>query len=1047
MNLHRALDPRSSFAAKVTVALLGTVGLLLAVMLVVVQSETRGQVQQVTDQAIEQARRAFEESEARRREQLARRAEVFIGSRRTMALLEGAIEAGEVPDDLAGELAYNLELAGLRDTTTLAVLTDTAARPVITLLGLAPTEAIDPTAVAPLTRALLDRYAAELTGYRLVNGKLYTVRSVALVLSGRLIGTAAFGLPIRDEDAEALGRVVGAEVCFVAGGECVAGTPTARRELAPRLAGIGEAGGRIMATHDGERWELVAEPLTAEGPTEGRLAMAVPLEPELAPFDRIRRSLALGSAGALVLALLLAVFISRGLTRPVRTLVEATRRVGRGEYDTRVPAESRDEIGQLAESFNAMTEGLALKEQYRGVLDKVVSRDVAEELLRGEVRLGGENREVTILFADVRGFTELTEGMGPQEVIGLLNETMERLSTAVEECGGVVDKYVGDEVMAVFGAPLSQPDHTERAVRAAAAMQAAMHEVNAARRARGEPSVRIGVGIHSGEVVAGNMGSTNRLNYTVLGESVNLAARLCSIAAPGQILVSEDVRERLSHPAELSAAGARELKGFSRPVPVYEVAAGGGHDTDRRDAGHDAGPRDGDRDSGGDGRPATTRTASVVIALVGALGALAAPGLPAAWSPAAVPLALFGVSPAAAQSAPTLSELGLEWISRGGTVQLGLSGRLDLEGYLPVGDEPPWIIPTADPFFAGRARLFGDAFVGSKLFFSTELRVDRGEEPRPGPWDARVDQVFARFGPFAGAFLQAGKFVSPFGGYPQRHHTVRDPFIRPPVMYDYRTMVTPGLAPGSTGGFVAWKDDIGEGGATFDFRPMGAPPIWGAPYQWGAMLTGTVREVSYRVAAVNSAPSSEPEAWEWSAEGARHPSLVAHVGIQLSPALRVGASYNRGPYLEPAIEGTAHFPADWWYESYIQELVAAEVVYAIGAWTVRGEGVADRWEVPNVPENVWDFSYYVEAQRNMATGAYLAARFGQILFNELGGGGGYVVGGDNRWDYPVTRLQLAGGYRLLRNVGLQAEYMLNHTADPRGDPSDDLLSVQLWWQY
>lgn len=1018
MNLRRVLDPRSSFAAKVAVALLGTVGALLAVMLLVVQAETRGQVEQATDAAIAQARRAFEESEQRRREQLARRAEVFIGSRRTMALLESAIEAGDIPQDLVGEMVYNLDLAGFEDSTTLAVLTDPEGNPVITLLGLAPTNAVDPAAIAPLTRALLDRYASELTGYRLVHGQLYTVRSVALVLSGRLVGTAAFGLPITDEDAGALGRVVGAEVCFVAGGRCVAGTPTARRELAPRLVEVADAGGRAMGTHGGARWELVSDPLTAEGPTKGRLAMAVPLESRLAPFDRIRRSLALGSAGALALALLLAVLISRGLTRPVSTLVEATRRVGRGEYDTRVPAESRDEIGQLAESFNVMTEGLALKEQYRGVLDKVVSRDVAEELLRGEVRLGGELREATILFTDIRGFTELTEGMAPQEVIGLLNETMERLSSAVEDAGGVVDKYVGDEVMAVFGAPLVQPDHTRRAVHSALAMQHAMEEVNAARQARGEPPVRIGVGIHCGEVVAGNMGSANRLNYTVLGESVNLAARLCSIAGPGEVLVSEAVRDRLPEDVIVRPAGTRELKGFSRPVEVFTVAGAGSATGGGPTTAHGTVPAQGEsRGSGG-----STRTASWIVALVGALAALAAP------------------PPAAAQSAPTLSDLGLQWMSRNGAVQLGTSGRLDLEGYLPTGDEPPWLIPTTDAFVAPRARVFGDLFVGSKLYASMEFRVDRSEEPRPGDLEARFDQSFIRVGPFKGAFLQVGKFVSPFGGYPQRHHTVADAFIRPPVMYDYRTMVCAPKAPADAAAFVAWKDDI-----PMDFRPIGAPPIWGAPYQWGAMFMGTVGAVSYRLAAMNSAPSSEPEVWTWDPDRARHPSLVAHAGIQLSPALRVEGSYNRGPYLNPGVMGLA---AGAKYSDYVQELYDAEVTYAVGPWTVRAEGVADRWQVPNVDGNVWDFSYSIEAQRDILAGAYLAARVGQIRFNELSPfGPGYSGAGvNNRWDYTFTRLQLAGGYRILRNVGAKAEYALNATVDPATDPSS-LFSVQLWWQY
>ena len=1001
MKLQRLLDPRSSFAAKVAVALLGTVGLLMAVMLLVVRTETQGQIELVTDRAVTRAMQAFEESEERRREQLARRTEVFIDSRRTLALLEGAIEAGEVPDALVGELVYNLDLAGFEDSTALTVLTGPDAEPVITLMGLAPTTDVDPAAITPLTEALLDDFLTELTGYQLVGGELYTVRSVALVLSGRLVGTAAFGLPIRDEDAEALGRVVGAEVCFVAGGQCVAGTPTAQAELASRLTEIAGAGGRVMATHDDAPWELVAERLTAEGPTEGRLAMAVPLEDVLAPFVRIRRTLALGSAGALLLALLLSVLISRGLTRPVRRLVEATRRVGRGEYDTRVPTEGRDELGQLAESFNTMTEGLALKEQYRGVLDKVVSRDVAEELLKGDVRLGGENREVTILFADVRGFTGLSEGMEPQEVIGLLNETMERLSTAVEESGGVVDKYVGDEIMAVFGAPIEQPDHARRAVHAAVAMQAAMREVNAARRERGESPVRIGVGIHSGEVVAGNMGSANRLNYTVLGESVNLAARLCSIAGPDQVLVSEAVRDRVGD-VETRPAGTRELKGFSRPVEVFEVPTATGLEEPR----------------------SVGRSASLVL--------LAALGASAAFAPAA-----------AAQSLPTLSELGIEWISPEGTVQLGFSGRMDLEGYAPTGTVAPWIIPTTDPFFAGRARLFGDLFVGSKLFFSTELRADRGEEPRAGPWDARMDQGFLRVGPFAGQFVQVGKFVSPFGSYPQLHHTEADPFIRPPLHYDYRTMVCSPVIPANSAAFVDWKDDPAT------FRPKGAPPVWGAPYQWGAMVTGGVADFDYKLAVMNSAPSSEPEEWTWAKNPMDRPSFVASAGYRVAPWLRFDASYNTGPYLQDQPIGP--MPPGQTVADYRQILIWGGALFELGRTSVRVEGLHDRWEVPNVPTDAIDISYMAEVKHTLMAGLFVAGRFGSVQFLPLEASGisydtGETTSGNEEWDYDAYRFQAAAGYRVRRNLGVKAEYAVNWTEAP-GTPRADLLSLQLWWAY
>lgn len=1011
MRLSRLLDPRRSFAAKLALAVLGTVGLLLGVMLLVVQAETRGQVELVAQDAVVRARQAFEESERMRREQLARRARVFTDNRRTIALLEAAIEAGDTAF-LANQIGYALQLTRF-DSTSLTVLTDAAGDPLLTLMGATPVAGSDPANVGPVARDLLGRGAEELTGYRLVGDRLYTIRVVVLDMAGRVVGSTAFGQPIQDGDAVALGRLVGAEVCFVAGDRCVAGTPVARTELSESLAAL-DGGARTMIKRDRERWELVSEPLTPGGPDGWRFAMAVPLEPVLSPFDRIRRTLALGALGALALALLVGALLARGLARPIATLVAATGRVGRGEYDTRVPETSRDEVGQLAHAFNAMTEGLALKEQYRGVLDKVVSRDVAEELLRGELTLGGENREVTVLFADIRGFTALTEGMAPQEVIGLLNEIMALLSNAVESAGGVVDKFVGDEIMAVFGAPLVQPDHATRAAGAALAMQDAVATLSAERARRGAAPVEVGVGLHTGEAVAGNMGSPSRLNYTVVGESVNLASRLCSAAGPGDILISGATREQVEEGMfRVRSSGARTLKGFTRSVEVYEIVR--------------AAERVGRRDHGraGPGRAGGVATTGVALAVLAGLG-------------------VAGAAEAEAQSLPTLREMGLEWISEEGAIQLGLGGRADLEGYVP-GESPAWIIPETKPFLAGRARLFVDLFVGDYVLSSVELRVDRGEEPRAGPLDARIDQAFLRLGPAgpAAVSIQVGKFVSPFGGWPQRHHTLQDPFVRPPLMYDHRTMVVPTIAPATTAGFVAWKDDVPT-----DFRPVGAPAIWGAPYQWGGMVLGERGPVRFRVAAMNSAPSSEPEAWGWDPERFRSPSWVATLGVQLSPALRLAGSYNRGPYLEPLVEGELDPGAR--LSDYVQELFALEAVYTLGALSFRGEAVADRWEVPNVAEDAWDLSYYVEGQYDVLAGLHVAARWGEMRFNELATGDaryGTSGGEDARWDYDARRLQLAAGYRIVRNVGLQAEYALNDTDDPEGDAVGDLFSVQLWWRY
>jgi adenylate cyclase len=185
-----------------------------------------------------------------------------------------------------------------------------------------------------------------------------------------------------------------------------------------------------------------------------------------------------------------------------------------------------------------------------------------------------------VLFADIRGFTALTDGMEPQQVIGLLNECMEYLSQAIDAEGGVVDKYIGDEVMAVFGAPVTQDDHALRAVRAALRMREGMTSFNALRQTRGEAPLGIGVGINSGVAVAGNMGSKTRLNYTVVGDVVNLASRLAGQAQAGQILVSGGTRGLAGSGVLAPPLGGRALKGFSAEVEVFAVEGIGSADVD-----------------------------------------------------------------------------------------------------------------------------------------------------------------------------------------------------------------------------------------------------------------------------------------------------------------------------------------------------------------------------------------------------------------------------------------------------------------------------------
>jgi class 3 adenylate cyclase len=278
----------------------------------------------------------------------------------------------------------------------------------------------------------------------------------------------------------------------------------------------------------------------------------------------------LGSGGiALIGALFFSLLLSHGLSVPIRELVAGTGEIQRGNFEVKVPVRSRDEIGQLAISFNEMADGLAQKERYRTVLNQVADENVAQKLISGEITLGGELRDVSVLFCDIRGFTPLTQNMPPGEVIEMLNEHMTALTHVVKEYNGVLDKFVGDLLMAIFGAPVPSGDYTTDAARCAVRLIEERSRLNQTSR----HNLQIGVGLATGNVVAGGMGSLDRFHYTVLGERVNLGSRLCSQAAGGEILIDQNTKDRLGDSAIVETAPAMKLKGFSEPVRAYKLVA------------------------------------------------------------------------------------------------------------------------------------------------------------------------------------------------------------------------------------------------------------------------------------------------------------------------------------------------------------------------------------------------------------------------------------------------------------------------------------------
>lgn len=210
----------------------------------------------------------------------------------------------------------------------------------------------------------------------------------------------------------------------------------------------------------------------------------------------------------------------------------------------------------------------------RSALERFLSPEVAEMVVANpDIRLGGVNQKVTVMFVDIRGFTPMSESMKPERVVEILNEYFTRVTDVIFDYGGTLDKYIGDAVMAVFGAPISKGNDAANAANAALQIQRLLIELNRDAAARHWPELRVGIGINTGVVTAGNIGSLRRLDYTVIGDTVNIASRLTSNAKPGQILVSDSTAAELGGQRfDLQVLPPMMVKGRSMPLRVFDVA-------------------------------------------------------------------------------------------------------------------------------------------------------------------------------------------------------------------------------------------------------------------------------------------------------------------------------------------------------------------------------------------------------------------------------------------------------------------------------------------
>jgi len=276
---------------------------------------------------------------------------------------------------------------------------------------------------------------------------------------------------------------------------------------------------------------------------------------------------------AIVVSIVISLFVSRSVAEPLGRLATAMAEVGRGDLTVRCPVVSNDEIGAVTEGFNHMVQGLAEREFLRETFGKYVSQEIRDEILAGRVALEGQLREATILFADLRDFTPWVEASDPREVVRDLNAYFTEMETAIRNHGGLVLQYIGDEIEAVFGAPITQPRHPEQAVRAALEMRDRLATWNAARQRTGRPPLRNGIGVHTGMVLAGNIGSTDRLSYALVGDPVNVASRIQGLTKElaTDVLVSGTTRARLNGGVTLRALPSVRVKGRTAEIEVYAL--------------------------------------------------------------------------------------------------------------------------------------------------------------------------------------------------------------------------------------------------------------------------------------------------------------------------------------------------------------------------------------------------------------------------------------------------------------------------------------------
>jgi adenylate cyclase len=342
------------------------------------------------------------------------------------------------------------------------------------------------------------------------------------------------------------------------------------------------ARGFLSQTYESRRWgalyDVAVPVMLAEKKAIGAVHVGISREGVERAVARTRMTIGVISAAAILLGLVGSFVLAGFITRPIDRLMAGVREIQKGNgYAMQLPVTTSDEVGHLTRAFNDMVRSLSEKELIKEAFSRYVSRQVAGLILDDPEKyistLKGQRKTIAVLFADIRGFTRIAEALGPEQVVAMLNVYLTYMTDVVFRYEGTLDKFLGDGLMAIFGAPVEQPNSTLNAVQAALDMRERLHKFNLAREIGGEEPVLVGIGINYGDAIVGNIGSRERMDYSVIGDTVNVAQRIQTFTEGGQIILAEPAYRRVEAYVEGRPLGPHELRGKRERIELFEVTS------------------------------------------------------------------------------------------------------------------------------------------------------------------------------------------------------------------------------------------------------------------------------------------------------------------------------------------------------------------------------------------------------------------------------------------------------------------------------------------